>query len=32
MWFRHIESHVEEDYLDPAKMDETTLLMQYFKE
>ena len=29
---RHIESHVQEDYLDTAKMDENALLMQYFKE
>ena len=35
VWFgvsRHVESHIQEDYLDTEKMDETAILMQYFKE
>jgi hypothetical protein len=30
--FRHVESHIREDYLDVEKMDENAILMQYFKE
>jgi hypothetical protein len=28
---RHIKAHIKEDYLDTSKLDDNSLLMQYFK-
>ena len=29
--FRHIKAHIKEDYIDTSKLDDNSLLMQYFK-